>query len=92
MGAKSTSAFDLELTSRNLQDGSHIGLKGGHHNTQRIAYKKSYGFTLSPYVSSLLFASYDLKRMSESYVLLEIGNQPYLTTFQDLDGRLAFSM
>ncbi|KAF9653414.1 hypothetical protein BDM02DRAFT_3108050 [Thelephora ganbajun] len=30
--------------------------------------------------------------MSESYVLLEVGSQPYFTTFQDLDGRLAFSI
>jgi hypothetical protein len=30
--------------------------------------------------------------MNDSYVLLEVGSQPYFTTFQDLDGRLAFSM
>ena len=30
--------------------------------------------------------------MSDNYVLLETGGQPYFTTFQDLDGRLAFSM
>jgi len=33
-----------------------------------------------------------LYKMSDSYILLECGREPYSTSFQDLDGRLAFTI
>jgi hypothetical protein len=69
-----------------------IGLKGEHNKKHGSHIKHLWFRSLPIRFIPLIFISRDLKQMSESYVLLEIGSQPYLTTFQDLDGRLAFSM
>ena len=89
-GARSTSCLcDKPKPAKETQ----IWLKGGRLNRNHGAHIKHNALVLLPYASSPPSPLLRTEReMSESYTLLEIGSQPYFTTFQDLDGRLAFSM